>query len=311
MAHAQRGPRSSVPEVDVVVVGSINHDVTVLTSRLPRPGETILGTSHFWAGGGKGANQAVASARLDARVGMIGRVGDDDAGRSLVQSLIAEGIDVSGVSTDPERPTGLAAITVDARAENTIVVSPGANAALAPEHVLPDVIGAAAVVLAQLEIPMETVVAAAASCRGTFLLNPAPARHLQPDLSERVDVLLPNRSELALLAGCEEPTSISDVTVAVGRLERRGATVVTLGALGALLVEGGDAHHVPAPDVKPVDPTGAGDAFCGALAASLAAGTGLLPAVERAVVAGAIATTTAGAQPSLPTLHEIEAFQAG
>lgn len=289
-------------------MGSINHDITVVTPRLPEPGETILGTSHYSGGGGKGANQAVASARLGSRVAMVGRVGDDEHGNALRDALIAEGIDVSGIGLDRETPTGVAVITVDEHAENTVVVSPGANADFLPRHLRRDIVGDAAVVLAQLEVPLETVLATADICAGTFLLNPAPAAALPADLVERVDVLIPNRSELATLSGSAEPESVASAIAAVRRLGRIGATVVTLGRDGALLVADGDAHHFPAPKVDAVDPTGAGDAFCGALAHSLSRGLDLGRAVERAVIAGAIATTRKGAQQAMPTSEEVETF---
>ena len=160
-------------------MGSINHDITVVTSRLPEPGETILGTSHYSSGGGKGANQAVAAARLGSRVAMVGRVGDDEDGSALRGGLIAEGIDVSGIEVDREAPTGVAVITVDEHAENTVVVSPGANAALLPRHLRRDIVGDASVVLVQLETPLDTVVATAEMCTGRLLLNPAPATALR------------------------------------------------------------------------------------------------------------------------------------
>lgn len=292
----------------VVVVGSINHDITIVTPRLPTTGETVLGTSHYTGGGGKGANQAVAAARLGSRVAMIGRVGDDEQGRTLRDALAAEEIDVSGVGLDPEVPTGLAVITVDEHAENTIVVDPGANSALFPRHLQEGVLRGAGVVLAQLEVPVETVIAAAAMCAGKFLLNPAPAAALPADLLERVDVLIPNRSELATLSESAEPETVHDAIAMVRRLAFNGPTVVTLGSDGALIVEGSEACRLPAPIVHPVDPTGAGDAFCGALAHSLAQGQDLESAVERAVIAGAIATTRAGAQASMPVSREVEAF---
>lgn len=291
-------------------MGSINHDITVVTPRLPDPGETILGTTHYAGGGGKGANQAVAAARLGSRVAMVGRVGDDEHGHALRDALFAEEIDVSGVGLDQQTPTGLALITVDQHAENTIVVSPGANASLLPRH-LDQFIGNGLVVLAQLEVPLDTVIAAAAMCTGTFLLNPAPAAALPTDLVERVDVLVPNRSELGTLSGSPEPESVPDAIAAVRRLGRHGSTVVTLGRGGALIVEGGDYHHVPAPEVDAIDPTGAGDAFCGALAHSLARGLDLGAAVECAVIAGAIATTREGAQRAMPSSREVETFPAG
>ncbi|HJQ77709.1 MAG TPA: ribokinase [Acidimicrobiia bacterium] len=294
-------------DIDVVVIGSINHDMTVLTPRLPSPGETVLGTSHYLGGGGKGANQSVAAARLGARVAMVGRVGEDEQGEALVAALAMEGIETVAIGVDPETPTGLAVITVDAAAENTIVVSPGANMTMTPSHLDEDLISSARVVLAQLEVPVETVTAAAAACTGIFILNPAPARPLPTELLERVDVLVPNRPELAFLVGGPEPAGAGDMAEAARRIGHRGSTVVTMGADGALLIDDDRMVGVPAPRVDPVDPTGAGDAFCGALAHALSLGVDLLAAVERAVVAGALATTRPGAQTAMPRRVELEA----
>jgi ribokinase len=163
---------------DVVVVGSVNRDLTLFTKRHPRPGETVLGSEHRWSGGGKGANQAVAAARLGARTAFIGRTGDDEHGRALRASLNREGIDLSCFGTDPETPTGLAVITIDETAENSIIVSPGANSTLSPDRVreCEVMLDGAKVVLAQLEIPLDTVMASAVATSGRFCLNPAPAR---------------------------------------------------------------------------------------------------------------------------------------
>ena len=293
---------------DIVVIGSINNDLTMVTPRHPTAGETVLGTRHYTGGGGKGANQAVAAARLGARVALVGRVGDDSTGKSLVGSLAAEGIGVSAIGVEPEAPTGLAFITVDDHAENTIVVSPGANMTLQPEHLEADLIAGASVVLAQLEVPMETVAAAAAMATGSFVLNPAPAQRLPAELSRNIAVLVPNRSELGVLSAGAEPTTLGAVVRAVHRLEHGGATVVTLGAQGAVLVEDDEVTEIPSPAVSPVDPTGAGDAFCGALAHALSHGMGLAAAVRRAVTAGALATTRQGAQAAMPTAAEVEAL---
>lgn len=300
--------RSTVIAVaaDVVVIGSINHDLTVVTSRLPRPGETVLGTHHYSGGGGKGANQAVAAVRMGARVAMVGRVGDDEHGRALHAALGNEGIDVTAVGVDPDTPTGLAVITVAEKSENTIVVSPGANDRLRPDHLDPDLLAGATVVLAQLEVPVETVTAAAQLVRGIFILNPAPARRLPPELLDQVDILVPNRSELGVLAEIDEPATAESAAAAAGRLLPNATTVVTLGAAGALVVESGGSRLVPAHEVDPVDPTGAGDAFCGALAHSLSQGNQLDAAVATAVVSGALATTRPGAQTAMPTAEEVE-----
>ncbi len=297
-------------DFDVVVVGSINHDLTVVADRHPRPGETVLGTEHHSGPGGKGANQAVAAARLESRVAMIGRVGDDDQGRAMVEVLGAERVEVSGVLRDPTAATGLAVITVDAAGENSIVVSPGANGHVDADQLRSQagMIADAPVVLAQLEIPVEAVAEAASIARGSFLLNPAPARSLAHDLLTLVDVLLPNRSELASLSESEEPSDRDEVVDMARAIEGPGAVVVTLGAEGALVIEGGETTHLPSPSVEVVDTTGAGDAFCGAVAHSLAHGASLTEAVRWGVAAGAIATTRAGAQSALPTLSELKEF---
>jgi len=321
MATKQREPRrprlprsgrrlrrcgSTVRVVDVVVVGSINQDTTVLTRSLPSPGETVLGRGHYTGGGGKGANQAVAAARLGSKVAMIGRVGDDQHGIALRASLTKEGVDVAAVGVDPRLPTGIALITIDEAAENTIVVSPGANHGLTPDHLDARLLVDGAVVLTQLEIPMETVLAAAGMCVGMLVLNPAPAQALPDELVDRVDLLVPNRTELAALSGREEPESFEQAVSAVRSLDRSRPTVVTLGADGALIVDGVEEHHISPPYVDPVDPTGAGDAFCGALADSSSRGMELVEAVRRAVVAGALATTRAGAQSAMPSAEEVE-----
>lgn len=265
-----------------------------------------MGTGHFSGGGGKGANQAVAAARLGARVAMVGRVGDDHHGKTLSAGLVAEGVDVAAVGVDPRLPTGIALITIDEGAENTIVVSPGANGGLTPGDLDERLLDEAGVVLIQLEIPMETVLAAARLCSGKLVLNPAPAQTLPDELVDRADLLVPNRSELAALTGRDEPSDLAEAVSAVRSLDRSRPTVVTLGAEGALLVDGVEEHHVSPPRVDPVDPTGAGDAFCGSLAVSLSRGVDLVAAVRRAVVAGALATTRNGAQAAMPTAVELD-----
>jgi ribokinase len=294
---------------DVVVVGSINHDLTVMTPRHPLPGETVLGTGHFSGGGGKGANQAVAVARLGGSVEMVGRVGSDSHGETLRSNLADEGVGISQVMVDPGSATGLALITVDEAAENTIVVSPGANSRLDTHQVERSggVIGSARVVLCQLDIPLEAVISAAGLSRGIFCLNPAPGMELPPELLTRVDVLIPNLSELALISGvasADPRTALASARM----IEGARAVVVTLGAEGALIVEDGESHHIGAAAVSAVDTTGAGDAFCGALALALARGEPLVEAARWAMVSGALATTVPGAQASMPTKAEVEAF---
>jgi ribokinase len=290
---------------DVVVVGSINHDLTVLAPHHPHPGETVMGLGHYGGSGGKGANQAMAAARAGATVAMIGMVGDDEQGRALTRSLADEGIDVGGVGIDPVAPTGLAVITLDDQAENTIVVSPGANSSVSPEWVeASPFLRLAPAVLAQLEVPLEAVEAASSIAAGLFILNAAPARELPRGLLERVDVLVLNRSELAMLTGVMSERA--DRVGSTARLiEGPGSVVVTLGPEGAVVVTGSDVTHLESPMVEVVDTTGAGDAFCGALAASLAGGKTFIDAVTWAVAAGALACSRAGAQASMPTAAEI------
>ncbi len=233
---------------------------------------------------------------------MVGKVGEDAAGEAVVAGLTADGVDVAGVVRDPDARTGLAVIVVDDSGENQIVVSPGANARLTPDDLPAERLRSAALVLMQLEVPVETVAAAARLAGGTVVLNPAPAAELPAELLERVDVLVPNRTELTALAGAGDP---EDQARRLGR-----PIVVTLGAEGALVVEGGAANHVPAPTVDPVDATAAGDAFCGALADALVGGLGLVAATRRAVAAGAVTATRRGAQASLPTRADLDAILA-
>lgn len=296
---------------EIVVVGSLNLDTTVRVPRLPAPGETVLGSGHFDDTGGKGANQAVAAARLGREVAMVGMVGDDDAGRRLVAALAGDRIDVSEVGVSADVPTGMAVITVDLAGENSIVVDPAANGAFGPDELAASLplIAAAPVVLMQLEIPLPTVEAAVAAAGGTVILNPAPAVDLPDPVLSRVDVLVPNATEVALLAGVAVPTNVEEAVAAARLLRGPAAVVVTLGALGAVVVTDDAATHVPAPRIEPIDPTAAGDAFCGGLADGLVRGEPLVDAVRWAVRCGAVAAMRWGAQASLPTKDEVEEFQ--
>ena len=293
--------------IEITVVGSINQDVVARVPRHPAPGETVLAHSHFTAAGGKGANQAVAAARLGRTVAMIGRVGADPTGSDLVDGLQAEGIDTSRVRVTAEAPTGLALITLDEAGENSIVVSPGANHAVTVADVAAagPLITEAPVVVLQLEVPMAAVTAAAGRAGGMVILNPAPAAGLSPELLAAVDVLVPNETELGRLAGAPPPTD-PDAAVAMARsLSGPGAVVLTMGAAGAVVVTADGAHHLPAPTVDVVDTTAAGDAFCGGLAAALVRGADLVEAAGWAVRVGAAAVTRLGAQPSLPNPAEV------
>ncbi|MYA86582.1 MAG: ribokinase [Acidimicrobiaceae bacterium] len=307
MADDQR----SGPEV--AVVGSANLDLVVEVETIPVAGETVLGGDLRLIPGGKGANQAVAAARLGRRVAMIGRVGDDDAGRTLRSAMDSAGVDTTSLLTTEGAPSGTALIAVGADGDNAIVVSPGANGHLSSADVegATGVLAAADVVLLQLEVPLEAVSAAVRGAGGTVVLNPAPApaTMLPPDLLDRVDVIVPNQTELATMAGHAGLSPIGEVdpetAVALARGLPIAAAVVTLGAAGAIVVTPTDATHLPAPAVMPVDTTAAGDAFCGALADALVGGADLVAATEWAVRVGAAATLRQGAQPSLPTRSEV------
>lgn len=262
------------------MVGSINADLVLRVSRLPAPGETVLAHRQARFPGGKGANQAVAAARLGAAVAFVGCVGDDDAGRQMCANLQAAGVDISHVRVTGRASTGAAYITVDERGQNAIVVVPGANAELAAEDVAAarELIDGAAIVVVQLEIP-DAVVAAVLDTGGQVLLNAAPARPLPPDLLDRVSVLVVNEAEAALVPR-----------------EFGGALVRTLGAGGASWRVGGEQGLVAAPPVEVVDTTGAGDALVGALAAALARGASLPAALGSAVRVASQAASVAGAQ---------------
>ncbi|RGC69204.1 Ribokinase [Micromonospora sp. MW-13] len=300
----------------IAVVGSANLDRLVVTDRLPRPGETLTAREYWEGVGGKGTNQAMTVATLGASVAFVGCVGDDAAGDLVRQRLAGRGVDVSGMIVVGGTPTGTALITVDGQGENVIVVSPGANAALDPVCIdrQSGVIGAAALTLMQCEVGMPALERAAELAGGLLVVNPAPACPLPEALARRVDILVPNRTELALLAGTPVPRRLDDVTGAVGRLGLAATVVVTLGAQGALVVEpDGQATHVPALPVQAMDTTGAGDCFCGALATALVARPGetVIEAARWAVVAAALSTRGRGAQGALPVSAEVSDAMAG
>jgi ribokinase len=289
----------------VVVVGSVNLDIAVRTARLPRPGETLLAEAIQRSGGGKGANQAVAAARAGgATTAMIGAVGMDGDGDALLSDLRRDGIDVAGIRRLGDRPTGVALITVDADAENTIIVAAGANAAVHLSDPDRTIIGTADVLLAQLEIP-QPVVAAAATARSDgvpFVLNAAPAAPLLPELAAQVDVLVVNEHEAVELA------QVPDVDAAVHRLlDDVPRVLVTLGAAGARLVgRDGTDLRVKAPKVPATDTVAAGDTFCGVFAAARATGLGERQSLERACAAASLAVQRPGAQASVPSAAEVE-----
>ncbi|MEJ3749341.1 ribokinase [Actinomycetes bacterium KLBMP 9797] len=291
----------------VVVVGSANLDLVATTPTLPRPGETVLGDGFTTVPGGKGANQAVAAARAGARCAFVGAVGQDGFAAPLRDNLMAAGVDVSRLRSVPGT-SGVALIAVDRAAENLIVVAPGANAALTslsiPDH---EAIGAADVLVCQLEIPIDTVTRAAAVARaaGTVvMLNAAPARPLPAALLDAVDVLVVNQGEAEALVG--RPAEPEDLLDLVPRV------VMTLGAGGVAYADRDGAHlRVDAPTVDAVDTTAAGDAFTGALAVAWAEGRPVVDALRWACAAGAACARRLGASSSLPTRAEIDQLFAG
>jgi ribokinase len=298
----------------IVVVGSANTDMIVQSDHLPQPGETVLGGQFMIAAGGKGANQAVAAARLGAQVTFVARLGTDSLGDQALAGYEAEGIDCTFIARDTQLPSGVALIFVDGAGENMIAVASGANSALAPTDVAraEATLRAADVVVAQLEIPLETVAVALDLARRhgvQIILNPAPAQPL-PDTMLRGAILTPNEVEVARLVGIED---IPDQPEEAARpLLARGAraVVVTLGKAGVLVVTHERVERVPGFAVQAVDTTAAGDAFNGGLAVALSRGESLAAAVGYASAAAALSVTRLGAQPSLPTQAEVAAFLA-
>jgi ribokinase len=298
----------------IVVVGSLNMDLVVRTPLLPQPGETILGHEFMMAPGGKGANQTVAAAKLGVTVHMVGRVGGDDFGRALRGNLRAAGADDAYVFTEDSAATGIAIIEVEDSSQNTIVVAPGANAHVTRADVdaARSTITSAQAVIAQLEIPLETVIHAMRLANGAnvlTVLNPAPAQPLPAELLDLIDLLVPNETEASLLTGVEVRDE-AGAEQAARKLHERGARVVviTLGERGAIVLDEQGARRIPPFRVKAIDTTAAGDAFVGALAAAYSAGRDLDTALREASAAGALAATKLGAQPSLPTRAELDEF---
>lgn len=294
---------------DIIVLGSLNADLVVRAPRFPAPGETISGGDLAIIPGGKGANQAVAAARQGASVSMVGRVGKDSFGPTLIQNLQINKVDISHIQSD-ESATGTAIIVVDSSGQNSIVLSPGANGKVTPVDADALYFQDADLLLLQLEIPLETVIHAASLARQNGLrtiLNPAPACQLPDALLADVNILVPNEGELGLLSG-QPVTDIETAKSAARLLLAKGVqtVIVTLGAKGALLVSDENTILVPTFNVEVVDTTAAGDAFIGGLAAALLKGKSLEDAVRYGNASGALATTKFGAQPSLPTADEVE-----
>ncbi|MCE1197807.1 MAG: ribokinase [Marinilabiliales bacterium] len=295
----------------ITVVGSTNTDMVIKTSRLPMAGETILGGDFFMNPGGKGANQAVAAARLGGKVTFVAKTGDDLFGRQAKQLFDSEQIRTDFLFHDPETPSGIALITVDDKAENCIVVAPGANAKLGKEEIscASDAICGSSILLMQLEIPLETVVMAAEMGHGAgsrVILNPAPAQKLPEELYPHLYLITPNETEAEWLTGIP----VKDIPGAIEAarwFRAKGVTVavITLGGQGALIVTDELCEVVPAFPVTPVDTTAAGDCFNGALAVALSEDMDLRDAIRFANKAASLSVTRLGAQASAPHREEM------
>jgi ribokinase len=304
-------------QAKVVIVGSLNMDLVTRAPRLPRAGETLAGQSFVTVPGGKGANQAVAAARLGASVAMIGCVGDDAYGEQLRAALLAEGVDCQAVTRVSGESTGVALIVVDDSSQNAIVIVAGGNG-----HVTASVVDSfdallcqAEVIICQLEVPLDTVghvLKRGHELGKTVILNPAPASGpLPPQWFAWIDYLIPNESEAAALTGLPVD-SVASADAAASALLAAGVSkvIVTLGEQGALFASKSRSEHFPAPKVQPIDTTAAGDTFVGGFAAALADGKSESDAIRFGQVAAALSVTRSGAQPSIPTFAEVQASAA-
>ncbi len=300
----------------ICVVGSSNIDLISRVPHLPRLGETIVGHSFHMGFGGKGANQAVMAARLRAQVAMVTKVGRDVFGENTLGNYRQQGVETTHVLFDDERFSGVAPIFVDDNAQNFIVIVPGANMGLSPADArrAASAIQNANALICQLEVPLETTLEAfqiAKAAKVRTILNPAPAAPLPDELLRLCDLCVPNETETESLTG--RPVTTVEDAVAAGRLLLdRGPRIViiTLGARGALVLDGGNPQHIPSVQVNAVDPTGAGDAFIGSLAVFLAEGISLIEAVSRANAVAALSVTRVGTQVSFPSRAEADAFLA-
>jgi ribokinase len=296
----------------IIVVGSSNTDLVIKAENLPAPGETILGGDFYQNPGGKGANQAVAAARLGGDVSLICKLGKDAFGEQSKLNFDKDGIDTSCLLFDDEKPSGVALITVDKKGENCIVVASGANSNLLPTDLVKfsDIIENASIVLIQLEIPLETVefvTSIAASTGVKVILNPAPARPLPDSLLKNISLITPNEIEAEMLSGIKIQDTESAMEAAKNIHDRGVSTVIiTMGSEGAFVYDGKTYTRIPATPVVPLDTTAAGDVFNGALAVALAEGKDINDATRFACHAAAISVTRIGAQSSAPYISEIE-----
>lgn len=297
----------------IIVIGSSNTDMVIRTRQMPRPGETVLGGDFMMNHGGKGANQAVAAARLGGPTMFIGKVGNDMFGRQTIEMLRNSDIDVTHLGVSQKHPSGIALINVDDSGENSISVASGANADLTPADIdmAEDAISKAALIIMQLEIPVATVTHAARMAKRhgvTVILNPAPApaSPLPAELMENVDIIIPNKTEAEIISGIRITDAESELK-AINAIHAMGVGTVifTLGSAGALLCVDGECEKIPSFKVKAVDTTAAGDTFCGALCVALSEGRKLRDAVVFANKAASISVTRMGAQQSIPTREEL------
>ncbi|MCT7993821.1 ribokinase [Laspinema olomoucense] len=299
---------------NILVFGSINLDLVTRSHRLPKPGETLRGISFFTASGGKGANQAVAAAKLGMTTFMIGRVGGDSFGQELLESLQQSGVKCDRIFIDKNTASGIATIAVEDTGENTIVIVPGANDRINESDCdrLTDLLPDAAALLLQLEIPLSSVLAAAKKAQNAgipVILDPAPARELPPELYSVIDIITPNETELSILTGIAV-RDIETAREALTELQKRGVktAIAKLGAKGVLCARGEEQFFVPAFEVEAVDTVAAGDAFNGALAVAIAQGLPLPESVRWGAAAGALTVTKPGAQSALPSRLTFEEF---
>jgi len=295
----------------ILVVGSSNTDMVIKTQNFPAPGETILGGRFLMNAGGKGANQAVAAARLGGLVTFVGKIGNDIFGKQAVQQLEDEGINIDYVSVDAENPSGVAMITVDQKGENSIVVAPGSNGTLSPVDFdkAQTELNDSEYVLMQLETPIPTVEYIALKAfqkQKKVVLNPAPAATLSDELLHNLYLITPNETEAELLTGIkvtDEPSALKAASV----LHNKGVDIViiTMGSAGAFLLEKGHSGMIKAPKVDAVDTTAAGDTFNGALVVALSEGKSISESIVFANIAASISVTRIGAQSSVPYRKEI------
>jgi len=295
-----------------MVIGSSNTDMVIKSDKLPAPGETVIGGTFMMNPGGKGANQAVAAARMGGNVTFVSKIGNDLFGKQSVEGYIAEGIKTDYIFTDTGNPSGIALISVDAKGENCIVVAPGANATLSPDDIsmAKAEIESSELLLMQLEIPMETVEYAAeiAYSKGIrVILNPAPAQTLSSKLLTCLYMIIPNKTEAEMLSGIKV-TDWESAKNAADVISEKGVeiVVITLGSQGALIKDGELYHRIDAVPVEAVDTTAAGDTFCGSLCVGLTDGMTIPDSVRFACKASAISVTRMGAQSSIPYRKEIQ-----